>query len=221
MNMRKTIQKLIGYEVHKTNTGYWTNAASLDQDSIEVYNRHTDLILVRPDQMYQISQFLKYALTLDGDVAELGVYKGGTAVFIADIMQNSAKTFHLFDTFEGLPPAPEIVVKDEFDRTSLEMVKKNLSEFNHFIEYHKGYFPDTAQGLDKEFCFVYLDGDLYQSTKDSLEFFYPKMVKGGVIVLDDYKSKHWPGVKKAIDEFVEGKNISVLQCTTNQAVIIK
>jgi hypothetical protein len=72
----------------------------------------------------------------------------------------------------------------------------------------KGYFPETTQGIDENFCFVNLDFDLYQPTLSGLEFFYPHMVEGGVILVHDYFSGACRGVKEAVQEFerkVKGK----------------
>ena len=78
----------------------------------------------------------------------------------------------------------------------------------------KGYFPQSVIGdknLENEsFCFVSLDADLYKPILEGLKFFYPKMVKGGVIVIDDYYSQLYSGVKKAVDEFCEEYGINIL-----------
>lgn len=71
-----------------------------------------------------------------------------------------------------------------------------------------GYFPDTAVGLDDEkFCFVSLDADLYEPIKAGLEFFYPKMISGGVILVQDYYDEIFTGVKKAVNEFAKKHKI--------------
>ena len=66
----------------------------------------------------------------------------------------------------------------------------------------KGYFPETTVGIEEAFCFVNLDFDLYNPTYAGLEYFYPRMSKGGVILIHDYFSVGWTGVKQAVDEFV-------------------
>lgn len=87
----------------------------------------------------------------------------------------------------------------------------------------KGFFPDTAEDIEDTFCFVHLDMDIYQSTMDGLQFFWPKMVEQGVIMLDDYHNDHCPGVKKAVDEFcaVNGVGVCFLPEGRGTAVLIK
>ena len=61
----------------------------------------------------------------------------------------------------------------------------------------------------KKFAFVHVDVDLYQPTLDSLKFFYPRLLPGGVIVVDDYGYSVFPGAKRAVDEFLRGTDCSV------------
>lgn len=140
--------------------------------------------------------------------AEVGVYKGGTSLLIA---ANSWRELHAFDTFEGLPqPAVgegTVHVAGEF-KGSLEQVTKLLAPYPH-AHVHQGLFPQTcpAELLDKQFAFVYLDVDLYQSTLDCLNFFYPRLAPYGVLVSDDYNWKNTPGVLRAFDEFLAGQSV--------------
>lgn len=88
--------------------------------------------------------------------------------------------------------------------------------------FKKGYFPDTVQGLEGHtFCFVYLDADLYTSIRDGLAFFYPRMIPGGVIVIDDYGTDNWPGVEKAVYEFCVENNVLPIKNVWWQGLIIK
>ena len=92
----------------------------------------------------------------------------------------------------------------------------NKYENVHII---KGKFPESGKEIvDKRFCFVHLDVDLYKSTIDSLRFFFPKMVQGGIIIIHDY---HSDGVKKAFDEFLKTKKEDVLELNMSQCMIIK
>ena len=62
---------------------------------------------------------------------------------------------------------------------------------------------------------------IYKSTKDCLEFYYPRLSPGGVILCDDYNSRTWPGVKKAVDEYFAVTEETIIQTTVNQCAIIK
>ena len=145
----------------------------------------------------------KYVLTVpEGNFAEGGVYKGGVAFFLAQHCKNEV---HLFDTFVGIPNAVEELDNHLngdfadvtfFDECLNELVRRPT------VIFHVGIFPSTAEDLDFEkFSFVHLDGDTYQTTIDGLNFFFPRMVKGGIIILDDYNWDMCPGVNKAVDEF--------------------
>jgi len=76
------------------------------------------------------------------------------------------------------------------------------------IKIHKGYFPDTAQNITSNFCFVNLDLDLYEPTYQGLKFFSNKMVNGGVILVHDYFAENFKGPKKAVDQFITESNNS-------------
>jgi O-methyltransferase len=140
-----------------------------------------------------------------GDFAELGVYKGDTAEILH--LLDGERKLHLFDTFEGFCEKDLKVEEGEaasytrhnFADTSLEKVKKRLNG-SKFV-FHKGYFPETAKAVeDVEFALVSMDADLYNPTKAGLEFFYPRLVPGGVIIVHDYNPK-WSGIMKAVNEF--------------------
>ena len=67
----------------------------------------------------------------------------------------------------------------------------------------KGYFPESTVGVDDKFCFVNLDFDLYSPTISGLEFFGSRMVSGGCILVHDYFSTQFTGVKKAVEEYLK------------------
>lgn len=142
---------------------------------------------------------------ISGVFAELGVYKGDSA-YILHLMDPS-REFHLFDTFEGFTNKDLEIetgkasnyTKHNFADTSIEQVKEKLSS-DKFI-FHKGYFPETTDNFkDIQFALVNMDADLYNPTKAGLQFFYPRLVPGGVIIVHDY-NPDWPGIMKAVDDF--------------------
>ncbi|HPH81652.1 MAG TPA: TylF/MycF/NovP-related O-methyltransferase [Flavobacteriales bacterium] len=143
---------------------------------------------------------------IDGAIAELGVYKGDTA-FMLHVMDSSRPIF-LFDTFDGFKENDLSVekVKDarystsNFSDTSLESVKKRFIDLSN-IHFHPGYFPESANGLAiQTYAFVHLDADLYLPTLSGLQYFYPLLAPGGMILIHDFNHT-WEGVKQAVDEF--------------------
>lgn len=164
---------------------------------------------------------------LDGDLAELGVYKGHTACLLANIARRLGKTAYLFDTFEGFDEADLQGVDagkgPQFNDTSLSAVKALVGEER--VEYVQGYFPASAAKIPtgRTFCLVHIDCDLYAPALSALEYFYPKMVPGGFIIIHDYSSLGWRGAERAVDEFFADKTESIvpLPDSAGSAVIRK
>jgi O-methyltransferase len=184
-----------------------------------------DNITTQPlEDFFNLYQLVQRTQKLEGEIAELGVYRGGTAKLIATLKGN--KNLHLFDTFAGMPGVRtdvDVHRAGDFDRTSLAEVKRYLDGFSG-VFFHPGFFPDSARELAEtavRFSLVHLDMDIYESTKAGLEFFYPRMVKGGVILAHDYRNLGCPGVKQAIDEFFTRKSETVIELWKTQCLIIK
>ena len=160
-----------------------------------------------------------------GALAEVGVYRGGSAKFIC--AAKHAAPLHLFDTFSGMPPvnpATDGAFREgEFNRTSVEHVRAYLAEFAN-VHLHPGIFPASAADLsatDLRFKFVHLDVDLYESTRSALAWFYPRMERGGIIVTHDYNDLTVPGVKRAFDEFFHAKPEVVVPLWFTQGLVVK
>lgn len=122
---------------------------------------------------------------IEGALAEVGVYQGATSYFIN--RQIPERDLYLFDTFGGFPDK-QSRNDYRFSDTSMESVSAYLGPSDK-IKFRKGYFPDTASGLENErFSFVMLDVDLYQPALDVFEFFYPRLVRGGYFFMHDFNS---------------------------------
>jgi O-methyltransferase len=167
----------------------------------------------------------KRILKIEGDIAEVGVFAGGSAKIIA-LASEGKKPIHLFDTFEGIAeitPGLDSVGIGDFSCT-LENVQEFLKDFSQ-IAFYKGMFPQSlekASGFsNKRFALVNLDVDTYATTKAGLEFFYPRMSRGGVIVVHDYHSSHCLGVKQAVDEYMTDKPDTVFDLWSTQVAIAK
>lgn len=145
----------------------------------------------------------------EGNVAELGVYRGDFAKIINEVFPN--RKLYLFDTFEGFPESDwnyernHKLLKHEggkMNNTSVEYVLGKMLYPEQCIV-KKGYFPETANGLEDEFIFVNIDTDLYKPILAGLEYFWPRMIEGGYILIHDYFSLTYTGAKKAVDEFAQ------------------
>lgn len=183
--------------------------------------------LLRPEALYHLENSLHQALNFEGAVYELGVYKGGSARLIRDAIQTAEgrRMLRLFDTFEGMK-----VTNDEqgdrhragdFSETSLTEVKAFVGEAD-WIDYRQGWVPETFVGLnDDKIAFAHIDVDLYAPIADTIRFIYPRLVKGGMMVFDDYGFPSTPGARKAIDEFFFNRPESLFVLQTGQAFVVK
>ena len=126
-----------------------------------------------------------YQQKIPGSVAEVGVYQGDFARLINLFFPD--RKLYLFDTFEGFPEEHAKIDRDklfssadqDWKDTSIELVMSKMI-FKENVIIRKGIFPETAKDIQEPFCFVSIDADLYQPTKDALEFFYPKLSRGGI-----------------------------------------
>jgi len=153
-----------------------------------------------------------------GDFAEVGVYRGGTARLIAKCTN---RPVHLFDTFAGMPdtdPEKDVHRAGEFADTSLEDVKEFLKDLSN-VRYYKGRFPHNVPFARNEYGFVHVDVDVYQSAKDACRYFYPQLVPSGVIIFDDYGFPQCDGVRQAVDESFDKRDVIYLP--TGQALVTK
>ncbi|MEO7981557.1 MAG: TylF/MycF/NovP-related O-methyltransferase [Sporichthyaceae bacterium] len=179
--------------------------------------------LVHDAACYVLYRSLQTTAGLDGDVAEVGVYRGGTALLIARAVERGTRV-HLFDTFTGMPDAD--VTRDmhragDFADTSLEAVRSLFAD-NPDVVLHPGFFPDTAapEG-DRKFRLVHVDVDIHRSVLDCCEFFYPRLVPGGVLVFDDYGWTSTVGARDAVDDFFSGRYETPVYLPTGQALVLK
>ena len=140
-----------------------------------------------------------------GDFAEIGVYRGVTSSFIH--RQAPDRTLYLFDTFEGFPEQDLEGEKDQrFKDTSQQGVEALIGDTRNIV-FRKGYFPETAAGLeDKRFSLIMLDVDLYLPSLEVFRFFYPRMTRGGYFFMHDFNSPEANrGISRAAFEFLADK----------------
>ena len=177
-----------------------------------------------PFEAYTVYSIAKSQSNLEGEMVEVGVYQGGSAKIICEAKGD--RKLHLFDTFQGLPNVTDkdtcfgkkLWKKNLCNDTSVEMVKNYLSSYRD-IYFYQGEFPNTSMPVkNSKFSFVHLDVDLYKSTKDCLVFFYPRLIKNGIILAHDY---HSDGVRSAFNEFFSEKKIPVIELTGSQCMVIK
>jgi O-methyltransferase len=147
-----------------------------------------------------------------GEMAEVGVYKGSTARFIHHYVPE--RKLYLFDTFSGFDRRDVQHEREKtgiqqdskaFSDTNVETVSKNVGMLNDNVEFFPGFFPESVPARldERQFAFVHLDADLYEPILAGLNFFYPRLSAGGVLVVHDYNS--WLGARKAVQDFFKDK----------------
>jgi len=139
-----------------------------------------------------------------GDFAELGVYRGNSAAVLAHYARTYGRQLYLFDTFEGFD-SRDLTGGDhgrdlDFVDTSLDLAQHTVGVDS--VRWIKGYFPASIPSdvVDTRFSVVHLDCDLYEPMKAGLEFFYPRLSPGGLLIIHDYANPYWEGIKQAVDE---------------------
>jgi O-methyltransferase len=209
--------------------GYATYSPWFEDWFREIYAKIRHHTTVTEDRSYIIYRLSQHCAHTDGDFAECGVYKGGTAFLIAYAQKNNGvreKRLHLFDTFAGMPADagrdPSRHKESDFGDTSLDAIKEYLGDFP-YMAFHPGIIPETFEAVkDSNFAFVHIDVDLYQTAKDCCDFFYERMVRGGIMIFDDYGFPRYRlAEKRAVDEFFSDKPESPISLCTGQCIVIK
>lgn len=179
---------------------------------------------ITPLEAIQLMALVRATAKLGGCMAEVGVYRGGSARVIREA--DDQRPLHLFDTFEGMPePAPTDTKQlrggfrgGQFS-WSLEDVRTYLADCAK-VHLHKGLFPATGEAVkDEKFSFVHCDVDFYSSTRGVLEFFYPRLVHGGIIVSHDFATCR--GVREAMEEFFKDLPEPLIELPGDQAMVVK
>lgn len=194
------------------------------------FMKHFDAVrghtLVSPDRCWILLSLMRHALNLQGDFAEMGVFKGGTALLAARVLTEAqdGRPLHLFDSFEGMPEtsAGEPYVRGDFGQTSAAVVRSLVSQTQANAHLHVGFIPDTFRGLEiPQFAFAHIDVDLYQSVLDCVEYVYPRLSQGGIIVFDDYGFPGCVRAREAVDLAFSALPEKPIYLPTGQAVVMK
>ncbi|MCQ8242287.1 TylF/MycF/NovP-related O-methyltransferase [Rhizosaccharibacter radicis] len=176
--------------------------------------------LLSGNEAFMIHSLARAQRAIGGVMAEVGVFQGCSAKLIS--LGGDPEELHLFDTFAGLPE-PDRKERHSMRRghyaASLEAVQTYLGDRPNLV-FHQGCFTGQNTGCeDKRFSLVHLDVDIKEATRDCLEFFYPRMLPGGVIVSHDYSYLH--GVREAFEEFLADKPERSVELPTSQVMLIK
>ena len=191
-----------------------------------IYDEIRGNTLVTPEAAWVLYSLARQALVVDGDFLEAGVYRGGTARLLRQVLKDTdrARRLHLLDTFGGMPTtesSKDLHKAGDFADTSVEAVSAFVGRENWII-YTKGLIPESFRSLEKaRFAFAHVDVDIHESVRNCCEFLYPRMAPGGIIVFDDYGHPSCPGARLAVDEFFATRPEVPLVLHSGQAVAFR
>ena len=201
--------------------------AEIKDDDLDFLKKINSYTMCAPANHWAIIQSINFIKenNIEGDLVECGVYKGGN-IILFDYMSKKYKLnkkIYAYDTFEGMSEPSDIDVdlknkpaqetKTNYAKNkiiwcyaSLDEVKNNVRKFNpdyeNNFQFIKGDVLKTLKdekNLPEKISLLRLDTDFYDSTMEELKTLYPRLVKNGVLIIDDYG--HWKGAKKAVDEY--------------------
>jgi hypothetical protein len=187
-----------------------------------------DPCLQMPWRIHVLQWAGQQAVKLDGDFVECGVNRGYMSFSVmhyVDFINKKDKKFYLFDTFDG--PVQEHLTEDDVAAhwnkygDVYETVTQTFKDFDN-VDIIRGAVPESLESVDiKAVSFLSIDMNCVQPEIAALEHFWPKLVPGGLVVLDDYGWTGHEAQKKAADEFAERHNTGVLSLPTGQGLLMK
>lgn len=162
-------------------------------------------------------------------IVELGCYVGTTSLFVRRLLNQHKLDlpFHVYDSFAGLPPKTEqdqSPAGEQFKTGELAVSRKTFElQFKKsglkLPVIHKGWFSDLRESdIPDRVTFAYLDGDYYDSIRDSLRLIWPKLTPGACVVVDDYANEALPGAARAVNEWLRDHPAS-LRTESSLAII--
>jgi hypothetical protein len=207
--------------------------ADFDDETKRIINIVNEYTMTSPERVHALIDAVRYVVKndIEGDIVECGVWRGGSMMAAALTLRelgDESRNFYLYDTFEGMssPAAADghaVIRKfnnrklssdsSTWARSPIDEVRYNLTTTGypakkmHLI---KGKVENTLPGQVPvgPIAILRLDTDWYESTRHELLHLYPKLVRNGVLIIDDYGS--FPGAKKAVDEFFAQQRVSLL-----------
>ena len=200
----------------------------LEKDVIKDIKDCEKFTLTPVERLIAIEDAIEYLerQKIEGDIVECGVWRGGSSMMIAKSLMrhgNQSRNLYLYDTYEGMsePTVHDVslhgaaatkkydsTIKDNHSNwcyASIEDVAANMRSTGYLeskVYLVKGKVEDTIpKTIPNTIALLRLDTDWYESTKHEMEQLYPRLVSGGVLIIDDYG--HWQGARKAIDEYFD------------------
>jgi len=179
---------------------------------------------------YAVRFALKFSNTSEFNFVECGVADGVSSFFLLSEVDSIKNLFgkcslHLYDSWDAM--RSEYLVESEkdhegrYNQLDMKRTQKNLSKFKTLIVFHKGYIPESLSqkpNSPDSICYLHIDLNSSKSTRAVLEFFYPRLVKGGVILFDDYAATGYEDTKQIVDKFFSDKPGMLQKIPTGQGL---
>lgn len=186
--------------------------------------------LLSLDRLCNLIKYSTRCQNVQGDICEFGVFRGGSLEILAKF--NPDKQVFGLDSFCGLPKTGEFDLHNEgdFDGVNSTHLSGYFAMIYPNVRIVKGFSPKVFDIFDEHhrFSFLHLDVDVFSSIKDGLDFFFPRINEGGIILIDDFKIRSTPACEKAVLEFMEDKECAyhgevtdMDGRTNNQYLIVK
>lgn len=224
--MKQLVREILGRKVKSQINNNWSD---ITEEEWIIFNTIKPFTMTSIERVKSLLDAITYVIknNVSGDLVECGVWKGGS--MMAALLQlkktGEKRTIWLYDTFEGMSEpsyhdidnkgqlaTERLLVEDKYSSnvwaySTLDEVKGNMNTIKDHqcdLKFIKGKVEDTLtlkDSLPEKISILRLDTDWYESTKVELEILFPKLSKGGILLIDDYG--HWKGCKKAVDEYFE------------------
>jgi O-methyltransferase len=205
--------------------GFPPDFSRADMEIIYAVQSYT---ITSPERVFALIQAVRYIIhnNIPGDIVECGVWKGGSMMAAAMTLlqlNSTERCLYLFDTFEGMTPpgekdvnyqgipASEILAQVQCyaPQDEVEIAVRRVGYDTAKIRFVKGRVEDTIPDqAPAVISLLRLDTDWYESTRHELIHLFPRLAKGGVLIIDDYG--HWQGARHATDEYLSHANASLL-----------
>ena len=196
----------------------------------------------RQSRFYNLLSIHRWAAGIPGWQVECGCWKGLSSYLLNEQAKrlkpsHDGAGFMIVDSFEGLSqPTREDRVQRGPDPAvhggeygapagtfscPQKAVRHALADFPA-IEYHQGWTPEILSSLpERTYSFVHIDLDLHDPIRGAVDYFFPRLEKGGVIVLDDYGSLAWPGAMKGVDDAAAALGQPLVPLSSGQALLVR
>ena len=228
-------------------TGLHGMIPELDAEAEELLGAARGLSMTAAVAQWELIQAIRHVEgnRIAGDIVECGVWRGGNLVIAGLLRQRMGfdRRIWAFDTFAGMTPpsaadfkpAEDLDVAGKFASlnhgdhndwclASEEEVLGNFEQRvgNRDLRTVKGPVEETLkrpENLPERIAILRLDTDFYESTKAEMEILYPRLSKGGVLIVDDYGE--WAGARKAVDEYFSGQPVWLHYVTHTVRLMVK